>query len=274
MDLNELGSPFGPEGPGNVPLPRAPLEVALAQVRFPALAAFTSDEDAAARAISGALAKAYPLIEEGREVVLTVTPEGVSSAPSGPRVWKLTSADGTWRVSFGRSSVSIETTAYVRRSDFAAKLEEAWLALARVAEPPYVERIGVRYVNRLLEKKHLEVLPSLVRPEILGVLMPSTGDHKLLSSLSEALYELPDGAAVRARWGLIPANNSFDPTIAPASTESWVLDLDAFRGGSPGNRIPSADVRVEVEALALRAYQFFRWSVTDTYLTTFGGELA
>lgn len=267
-----MQSPFGSDGPGNVPLPGAPLELVLAQVRFPVLATFTSDEDAAARAISGALAKDYPLIEEGREVVLTVAPEGVSSAQSGARVWKLTTADGSWRVSFARSFVSIETNAYTRRRDFTERLGEVWAALADVVKPPFVERIGVRYINRLREKQHLEALPALIRQEILGVLASSTSDHRLFSALSEAVYQFPDGAALRARWGIIPPDNSFDPTIAPVPTDSWLLDVDAFRGGGAGSRIPTNEVRLYAEALALRAYQFFRWSVTKAFLETFGGE--
>jgi uncharacterized protein (TIGR04255 family) len=272
MKEEEVRSPFGSDGPGNVPLPKAPLELVLAQVRFPVLATFTSDEDAAARAISSALAKDYPLIEEGREVVLTVTPEGVSSAQSGARVWKLTTADGSWRVTFGRSFVSIETNAYTRRRDFTDRLDEVWTALAAVAKPPFVERIGVRYINRLHERRHLEALPGLIRQEILGVLAPSTSDHQLLSTLSEALYQFTDGAALRARWGKIPPNNSFDPTIAPAPTDSWLLDVDAFLGGGAGSRIATNEVRLHADALALRAYQFFRWSVTEKFLETFGGE--
>jgi uncharacterized protein (TIGR04255 family) len=48
-----------------------------------------------------------------------------------------------------------------------------------------------------------------------------------------------------------------------------VLDLDAFREGERPFE-PGAIV-AEAQALAERAYGFYRWSVTDAFLTRFGG---
>jgi methyl-accepting chemotaxis protein len=50
---------------------------------------------------------------------------------------------------------------------------------------------------------------------------------------------------------------------------SWVLDLDASHQGE--RAFHAGDIAREAVALAERCYAFFRWSVTDDFLTHFGG---
>jgi uncharacterized protein (TIGR04255 family) len=267
-----LHGPFGDETPGDVPLPRAPLIRTLAQIRFPTFSAFMADEDGVARRFAAALAKDYPLFQVGNEVAVTITPEGVTQKPGIGRIWKLGSADESWHVTLSQTFLSLDTSAYTRRSDFAAKLAEAWSAFTDIARPPFVERLGVRYVNRLAEPSQLARLSELVRGEVLGVMMAPEAGSELLSAFNEALFKLDDGASVQARWGMLPPGMIHDPTLPPVASQSWLLDLDAFHewvpAANPGDNI--ADASAE---LSLRAYQFFRWAVTDEYLREFGGEV-
>lgn len=261
--------PFG-NPPGNVSLPEAPLIRTLAQIRFPLFSAFQMDPDAIARAVAGSLAGEYPLYEAGHEVAMSVTPEGVTQAPVSTPIWRLRSVDGLWQVSFGPNFLSLDTTAYTRRSDFAARLATAWQAFSEVATPPQVERLGVRYVNRVSDPAHMERLTELVRSEVLGVTAIQAGGAQLLSALSEATYAVADGTFLQARWGVAPAELAIDPSLAPLDTVSWVLDLDAFAQW-PSGAMTAIDVGPLTEALALNAYRFFRWAVTQKFLEVFGG---
>jgi len=47
--------------------------------------------------------------------------------------------------------------------------------------------------------------------------------------------------------------------------------MDSFCEYSPGAQ-NGANIYEDVRNLALRAYQFFRWAVTEEFLGAFGGE--
>jgi uncharacterized protein (TIGR04255 family) len=262
---------FGDPDTGNVPLNRAPLIRTIAQVRFPHLTRFTTNEDAVAHSIAGALADQYPLMSVGNETAVTITAEGISEMTSPTRLWRLASGDRSWQVTFCGTFLSIDTSRYESRSDFAQRLSEAWTALNRHIAVPYIERLGIRYLNQLTDLEHLGRLPEFVRPEILGVAMAQDDDAVLASSLTEARYRFADNASFLARWGLLPAGASIENSGPSYDYPTWVLDMDSFREYSAGTQ-GGETIYEDVRELALRAYQFFRWTVTEESLDAFGGE--
>lgn len=265
--------PFAVAEPGNIPLPSAPLVRTIAQVRFPHLTAFTINEDAVASGVASALADEYPLMEVGQEVSVTITPDGVSENRSPSRLWRLTSADRAWQISFSGSSLSIDSTNYARRSDFAQRLTDAWIALNAQVKVPYVQRIGVRYINQVSDPALLQRLPELLRPEVLGMCMAQEPpDATLTSALTQAQYQFPDGAAFMGRWGLLPSGTAIDSETPAFGHPTWVLDMDSFRESAPGAQLGDT-LYEDVRDLALHGYQFFRWAVTEQFLTAFGGQV-
>jgi uncharacterized protein (TIGR04255 family) len=264
--------PFAVEEPGNVPLPSAPLVRTIAQVKFPHLTRFAANEDTVASSIAADLGERYPLMEVGHEIAVTITSEGVSENRSTTRIWRLASSDRAWRISFSGNFVSIDTTSYVRRRDFAQRLADAWDALNRQVPVPYIERLGVRYINQVSDPALLNRLPELLRPEILGISMAQDPNMaRLASGLNEARYRFPDDGSFQARWGLLPAGASIDDANPPYDYPTWVLDMDSFHEFAPGSQ-DGGNLFEDVRALALRGYQFFRWAVTDKFLTAFGGQ--
>ncbi|MFI5930893.1 TIGR04255 family protein [Actinoplanes sp. NPDC051494] len=263
-------TPFGAERLAELPLRNAPLLRVLAQIRFPRLATLATGDDMAnlfAMSMSGD----YPILTEQREVAVTITPDGVTQAPGAARVWQLRSADEQWQISFGDSFLAVDTAAYTSREDFAARVAHAWQRFEQVVRPPFVERLGVRYINRITDLETLAALPSLVRPEALGGVQALVGcDVRLSHSIHEALYHLDDHNGLQARWGMLPPGAVLDPTIQPVPDNSWVLDLDAFRSGR--HDVAAGDVDQHLRQLAERAYRYFRWVVTPDFLTWFGGE--
>lgn len=267
-----MSGPFDDPEPGNVPLPDAPLVRVLAQVRFPQFSQFLSDEDQIARRFAALVAEEYPLFEEGMETVLVLTPTGVSPQQGGGKLWRLGAADASWQVSFARNFVALETSSYVRRSDFADRFQQVWNAFQSVTRPPFIERAGIRYTNRIERTEVLGQLGNYLRPEVSGVIGVQMAEGKLERTVSESLYQFNDGSEFQARCALLPADVSLDPSIPPAPGPSWVLDLDSFRGwGSSGHNGDA--IGEELRTLALRCYQFFRWATKPTFLTEFGGEV-
>jgi len=271
-----LSSPFGDEEVEEVALPDAPLARVVAQIRYRRLSVLATD-NGGANAVAAALRQAYPLLNEAQEVAVTITPEGVSQAPGGGRLWQLRSVDLNWQVSFGPEFVSLDTSTYTGREDFMARLKTVLTCFADTIAPPFAERIGVRYINRI-ENVDVDELKELVRPEVLGGLAVPMRTVTLTHSLSEALYNLrpdilPGGVVMdglQARWGVLPPGAVLDPTLPPVPTPSWVLDLDSFRVGKAD--IAADAIADEVRNLAERAYRYFRWVVTPAFLTRFGGE--
>ena len=263
-----LSSPFGQEHVDDVPLTSSPLARVLAQVRFPRLSALVSGDEVA-HGVAAAMRADYPILHDEREVAVTITPEGVTQAPGSARIWHLRNADDNWQVSFGDTFLAIDTSAYSSRNNFSVRLETAWRCFADVVQPPFTERVGVRYINRMTDPERIHELSALVRPEVLGGLAVPLHGVWLDHSISEALYHLGDLDGLQARWGLLPSGAVLDPTLPPVSERSWVLDIDSFRVGR--GSIDPPDVAAQGRELGERAYRYFRWVVTPEFLKRFGG---
>lgn len=266
-----MDSPFGSDPVAHVRLGAAPLARVLTQVRFPRLSTLAAGDDTA-NAFAAAMSGQYPILNEQREVAVTITPEGVEQSPVAGKVWQLRSADEQWQVSFGHSFLAVDTASYTSREDFLTRVEEAWTAFVAVARPPFVERVGWRYINRITDADTLGGLGGLVRPEVLGGI-PAVADTgvRLVHGITESLYSIDEFNGLQARWGMLPGGAVIDPTLPPAVDSSWILDLDAFRTLRSG--VTPAEVRNHVHELAERAYRYFRWVVTPDFLTQFEGEL-
>lgn len=266
-----LTSPFGDEQVNEVLLSETPLVRVVTQVRFPRLSALASGDEAAST-FAAAVRSDFPILNESREMEVTITPEGITQAPGAGRTWQLQSADEKWQVSFGDAFFAVDTANYSGRADFSTRVGEVWRAFNDIVAPPFTQRVGVRYINRITDPDRLDELSTLVRPEVLGGLGVPLGGVQLGHSMSEALYQVGEQDGLQARWGMLPPGAILDPTLSAVSERSWVLDLDSFRVDR--GAADSAVVASQVTDLAERAYRYFRWVVTPEFLERFGGGAA
>lgn len=264
-----LSEPFGKDPVVEVPLTRSPLVRALAQVRFPRLVAMSPQNiDATIGLVLERLKADYPILGEQREAQVTLTPDGVSQTP-GARLWQLRSPDDVWQVTLGETFVSLDTKAYTSRADFTRRLEAVLAGIAETIAPPFAERLGVRYINRVEDSALLLRLQELVRPEVLGgIAVPRPEGVVLAHTISESLYAI-GSRMLHARWGLLPPGGVFDPTLPASAGSSWVLDLDSFT--EVRSAFAASVLASEAEELASAAYRYFRWVVTEEFLKAFGG---
>jgi len=264
-------NPLTESPPKEIPLENAPLVRVIAQVRFPPILSIEKQDFVGA--FQEAIRGIYPVLLPEQTQGFAFGSQGIVQIP--PQItWRFMDKTDvwSWRVSLASNFVALETTNYLSRSDFLTRLENILVALEENGiKPLSVERFGLRYIDRIIEP-NLEDLSSLVKPEVSGMMSASFSD-KIHQTISESLFNLPDRSEqIAARWGLIPANGTFDPSaIDPIEKPSWILDLDM---SLEENRDFNVETLIkEGQYYAERLYTFFRWAVKDDFLIRFGGNL-
>lgn len=264
--------PFSDDPVPEIPLPRTPLIVVVAQVQFPAVASITREEFMGP--FQERIRSRYPVLRQEREVGVLVTPQGVAPSTAATPVWRFHDKTNDWRVSLAPEFVALDTNAYVSRADFLSRLGEVLHALADVVGPATFDRLGIRYVDRLplQEPDGLKELAQLVRPEICGLATADLGTANLLHSLTDAEFAIGDDAVLHARWGVLPPKILLEPLHRESvDVPSWLLDLDMYTTASAD--FEEQSVLHRVERFSQSIYRFFRWAVTDKLLADAGGAL-
>lgn len=262
--------PFTGDTSRRIRLKSAPLELVLCQVRWPELAHLQGDLKPIALKFGQSMTD-YPVYDEVQEVSYTITPEGVQQSAGGT-IYQWRSLEADWHVSLSRRFLSLYCTRYEDFGVFSERLRPVVEAAGTVVGIPLVERVGVRYVNRLTEQQLIANLREYVRPEILGYAAlpsPASGAVALVSNANQARYTLGD-MSLQVRSGIVPPGETVDPAIQPTTVDSWVLDLDAF---SESVRPFGVSPVMEVAGrLSDTAYDFFKLVTTDGFLREFGGD--
>jgi uncharacterized protein (TIGR04255 family) len=251
--------------PGEVPLDHAPLVRVIAQVRFPLVVAIEQRDFIAP--FQEAIRPKYPVLRQEQTRGVLVSQVGVAPVPA-QTAWRFGDVESHWRVSLAPDFLALETTAYTSRSDFLVRLREVVVALDKHVEPKVVDRLGVRYIDRIVGRP-VDDIAKLVRAEIRGITGTPAASHAV-HTLSESMFTL-DSARILARWGCLPAGATVDPSaIEPTNEPSWILDIDMFSS----DPVPFAVDHVVDNArrFAERIYTFFRWAVTDDFLRLYGGR--
>jgi len=262
--MSATWDPLVASPPAEVPLKDAPLVRVIAQVRFPAILAVEQREFVAP--FQEALRATYPVLRPQQTAQIRWS-SGVTNVAQPQIAWRFSDVAGDWRVSLTPEFLALETMKYSSRADFFRRLRVVVEALDEHLQPGLVDRLGVRYIDRITGSA-VEEIAGLVRPEVRGIAGTVAATHAA-HALSETLFVLPD-ARVVARWGRLPAGATVDPAaLEPAPETSWILDLDMFSAGP----VPFTVDRVvaDAERFAERIYTIFRWAVTDEFLRRYGG---
>ncbi len=254
--------------PTEVPLPDAPLIRVIAQLRFPTIAAIERIE--AVAPFQEAMRDRYPVLREEKTLNVAFGPGGMQQ-PEPQRLWRFaetaTPTQG-WTVALTNGFLALEATKYTSRHDFMSRFSEALTALGEVFRPSGMDRLGVRYIDRI-QGVPVANISALVRTDILGIAALAIGAHAHYT-LTDTMFSI-DGAHLHARWGKVPPKSTIDPTaINPVDDESWLLDLDAFTEEKA--EFDVAQIVGRARGFAERIYAFFRWAVTDEFLRHFGGK--
>ncbi len=268
-DYNPLTSPI----PDEVPLSQAPLIRVIGQVRFSILPAVERMESLAP--FQEAIRNRYPVLRQDRAQNVVLGPAGFQQLEPNT-VWRFTGVgDGLptpdgWSIALTKDFLALETKQYTSRQDFIDRFREALNALSSTFKPLFIDRLGVRYIDRI-RGSDVANIKNLIQPQLLGILAHPVGANVDQHAVTDAVFSM-DGGKLRARWGQLPPNSTIDPTaVEPIPEASWILDLDAFTANSMEFNVEGGTEHAK--HFAERIYSFFRWAVTPSFLKRFGGEL-
>lgn len=247
----------------DVRLTRSPLESVFAQITFPVQLDYENADVVAA--LQRNLQDDYPILRESQSVDVVVNSNEVSSTPR--KFWRFHAADHQRHISLGTTFLALDVANYKSRIEFVSDFEKLLRQLVEVGAPARIDRLGVRYVNRLSGADITpEALARSIRSSALGALeLADVDGSKWEFVAGQAVAVLTsDDANLQARWGRCPADQGFAPGIRSVIEDSWLIDIDCFVADS---RPFSVEESIgEIERYCKAAYSFFRWVVTDEFI--------
>jgi uncharacterized protein (TIGR04255 family) len=258
-----------------VHLDSAPLAKVLTQVQYSRTPQLVTDS---AEALIAQALDRYPV--RRRQMAAALAPmlivNGQQLQPPGgfPPSTALSFSDpaGEWLVTVTETAVALETSAYGTRDDFSSRASEIFAAIATVALPPVVDRLGVRYIDRL-SGDAIKRVPAYFAPQLTGLIGYTESSLELHHSITESQIDISSEESMLVRSGLLPAGSAFDPSLPPIPVPSWVLDTDVFTTRAQFAFEP-AELTTRLRRFAETAYAFFRFATTEEFQSDHFGQSA
>lgn len=236
-----------------------PITQVIAQLRFPTILAIGATEPAQ---YQGLIRREYPLYS--REGVPPELPSQLAGfirqlgAMEG-RTHLFSTAEKERSIALTPDYIAVDAKKYHRWEEFANAVSMAQSSLVSVYEPPFYNRVGLRYLD-VIDRKQLglgdEPWSELINDELIGLLgAPALRDEvsEILTVASVKIASVP-GATVRLRHGL----QSATPVDAPDDPRAvYVVDADFFTN----QRTENNDVANILGRFNHIAGNLFRWAI-------------
>jgi uncharacterized protein (TIGR04255 family) len=248
------------------PLGRSPLAVVVFQVRFEQnLSVGAGDTGLRVHDQLGGPDGRYVRVEPVQIMssAVQVGPLGLSQVPSSnmpSRGFRMSNEDGTLILSLMPDFVSIDNTAYgAWKDDFRVRVGELLEAVAEHVNPRVEERVGLRYVNRILEPEIS--VPADFRGIIADGLLGATADEfwspGVTGSQQQLEIDVSDGIRCVLRHGTLPRSTGI-------GLDGYLLDIDVFR--AQPRRFNVKAIIETCDKLNEAATAIFQGSLTASYL--------
>lgn len=256
--------PFTGDLARKVAIPDAPLVLVLAQIRWPEHGRFARDFKSLALDFGDNLTD-FPLYNEIAESGVQITPEGVTPI-QGDTAYQWRTIDDVWTIVLTKNFVSIYC---LQHKNYAfSELQKHLNVVAELLESTLkirsLDRIGVRYVNRVSNPSVLAELHNIFDPAVLGYAQLRVLPEVIpVSNISQGAYQVDD-VLLMARSGMLAPQQTVDPAIVPIDRASWVLDLDVSI--EKRSEYDPSGLQLDIGKLADAAYDFFKLVLRD------GGE--
>ncbi|NVC25304.1 TIGR04255 family protein [Kocuria salina] len=248
--------PFTGDAERKVRIPDAPLALVLAQIRWPEHGRFARDFKSLALDFGDRLDD-FPLYNEITESGIQITPEGVTPI-QGDNAHQWRTIDDVWTINLTKNFVSIYC---IQHENYGfSELQQYTNLVADLLESTLnvrsIDRIGLRYVNRISNSSVLEELGTIFSSAVLGYAqLEVLPDVTSVSNISQGAYQVEE-VLLQARSGMLAPGQTVDPAIPSVNRPSWVLDIDA---SIEKRRVfDPEDFESAIGKLADTAYDFFK----------------
>jgi len=224
---------------------RNPLKVVVAQVQIPP--AYSLGDPAGLAAAQASLSARYPTsLPRTQQVTVVAGPGGPVPPVVQPGPARFGDESGTWVVSVGPDSASLETTRYDSWVDFRARMQELLEIVATQGHVARVDRLGIRYVDELVSEHAVRVpdWQQYIAASLLGEAEAPWIDERVTRSFHQVSMSIgDDGVNLRHGYVMNPEESQYRST--------YVIDTDIFT---------AQPVPFDVEGLLERADRYHRWA--------------
>ncbi len=177
-----------------------PLIEVICQLRFPTILSIGTTEPVEFQDV---IRGQYPRYAAQTE---RVQPKGQNAnAPQSVINYNFVSSDGKWKVNLTNSFIALSTRGYTQWEDFAQRLDFVLAGFIQVYEPPFFERIGLRYINAI-SRHDLDLegylWADLIEDAYLGILgQPDINEATVSKCSLDVEMPLEDGCRMKLHSG-------------------------------------------------------------------------
>lgn len=270
-------NPFLDPAPHEIRLPDSPLVRVIAQVQFSTQLGLV--ERPVISEIQKAIHEDFPVLDEQNlqsfvfDLAQGENGGKFKSQASPEPQWRFSHPESGFILQINASSITLETSRYTSRADFFRRFQVCLSEIHKHTGIPFVNRLGVRYVDRVPDSRCPRIHTMLCSP-FQGLSGLPFGAQALADMHDFMIPVAPENGVLHGRTGFLPKGATIDPAVLPLIEERcWVLDLDLFRQSPPLLPFNPDRLAEDASAFALRIYGVFRWFVNDEFLRTFGGDI-
>lgn len=236
---------------------RSSIASAIVQLRFEETPAVSQNTAGVAfHGVLGGPDGRYPQINQARRGVLNIGPGGPSAEPHESVGWRMT-APGGWLVGVFPGQVTLQTEDYQGWEDFSGRFDEILHAVGQVVQPAIIERVGLRFTDRLaeLEIDSASGWQPYISPEFLGPILVSGLGPAIRSTEQRVVIDVGEGVICNLQ------HSAADPGDRGSD---YYIDCDFYwEGGRP---FDSAIVRDQVATFKEQADRVFAAATTATLI--------
>jgi len=244
---------------------RPPLEIAIAEVRFAEVASELVAEiglEFQKKLTTSGLSLVRIEVAQQNQILINMQ-AGLAPTPqvqAAAKGWQLLSADGRSQVTLMPTAVVFQTSSYLRWSaTMRPALEALYEATALILKPAIVQRIGLRYVNRFVDRAatRAQNWRERINPSFLGPLSDTKVGELVQGSQQQVELELGEAQGAILRHGPFRDSSS-------GNSVSYLLDIDVYDAASSNFTAQHLVQRVEV--LNRTAASLFQTVLVPAYL--------
>lgn len=259
--------PLGGLPPAEPVLLRNPqIEAALVEVRFAGVdRAVDSDVAFRIRDAAEESGYAFPQMQAAQTQELTVRVENGTARPevheqsSG---WQLATDDGHLAITILPAAIAIQATKYERwRVTLEPVLDRVAAAVRDALAPSVLNRVGVRFINRLTQpgSEHPATWEDAIEPTFLGPILHRELGSRIVGSQQQVEIRLGPAKGALIRHGVFMG-------ASPPGHYGYLVDVDVF--DQTANPFNADNVVTVARVLDRTALTLFQQIVTAEYRAT------